>query len=53
MKRSAATNDDELENPEMLARFLDHLLSEGEVVTLTASRTKRLAELTAGVLIDD
>jgi hypothetical protein len=53
MKRSTATNDDELENPAILARFLDSLLSEDEIVPYTASRAKRLAELTAGVLIDD
>lgn len=53
MKIPDATNDDELENPSMLAYFLDSLLSEGEFVAYTASRAKRAAKLTKGVLVDD
>jgi hypothetical protein len=55
---ATATNDDELENPEMLTCFLDFLFrdslsSDHGIVVHTVSRSQRLAKLTAGVLIDD
>ncbi len=43
------TNDDELENPAMLARFLDSLVCDDGIVVYTVSRHKRITELVAGV----
>ena len=52
------TNDDELENPKILALFLDFMLKtgleqEGGLVPLTSSRFQRLSRLVEGVVIDD
>ena len=43
------TNDDELEHPAMLARFLDSLVCDDGIVVYTVSRHKRITELVAGV----
>lgn len=55
---TVATDDDELENPQMLASFLNMLMAEvlapgdGGLVPMTASMAEELDTLTAGVAIE-